>query len=210
MSLTKQLKDLLSRLKHRLHLFNKRSELVDKYLLNLRGIEIGAASYREFGLNTLNVDINDNQNADTVYCKRQLELAGRVAKVDVVAPGDNLPFEDNSWDFVLTSHVLEHFFDPIKALKEWNRVVKDGGYICLILPDKTKTVDKVRERTTLSELIDRHANGASSSEIAAHHNVWVLEDILELCKYLNLNVIEYREKDKKVKDSFIVMVKVSK
>lgn len=210
MSLAKGLKDFLSRLKHRLHLCDKRSELVDKYLKNLRGIEIGAASYRSFGLNTLNVDINDNQNTDTVYRKRQLELVGYVAKVDFVAPGDDLPFEDNSWDFVLTSHVLEHFFDPIKALKEWRRVVKDGGYICLILPDKRKTFDKDRERTTLNELIDRHANQDASSEIAAHYNVWVMEDVLELCKYLNYNVAEYREVDTKVKDSFVVMVKVSK
>lgn len=210
MILAKRLKDFLSRLKHRLHLFEKRSELVDKYLKNLCGVEIGAASYRDFGLNTLNVDINDNQKVDTVYRKRQLELTGKVSKVDFVAPGDELPFNDSFWDFVLTSHVLEHFFDPIKALKEWHRVVKDGGYICLILPDKRKTFDKKRERTALNELIDRHANQVSNSEIAAHHNVWVMEDVLELCKYLNYDVVEYRETDTKVKDSFIIMVKVSK
>jgi len=210
MTLTKQVKDLLSRLKHRFNIFNKHSELMDKYLKELRGIEIGAASYRNFGLNTLNIDINDNKRVDTVYCQRQMELTGYVAKVDIVSSGDDLPFKDNFWDFVLTSHVLEHFFDPIKALKEWNRVVRDGGYICLIIPDKRKTFDKERERTTLEELIQRHESQASNSEIAAHHNVWVLEDVLELCKYLNFNVVEYQEADTKVKDSFIVMVKVSK
>lgn len=210
MNMFKQVKDFLSRLKHKLHLFEKRSELVDKYLKNLHGIEIGAASYRNFGLNTLNVDINDNRNVETVYCKRQLELTGYVSKVDVVASGDDLPFKDSFWDFVLTSHVLEHFFDPINALKEWHRVVKDGGYICLILPDKRKTFDKERECTTLNELIDRHANKVLNSEISAHHNVWVMQDVLELCKYLNFEVVEHQEIDTKVKDSFIVMVKVSK
>nr|WP_300370618.1 methyltransferase domain-containing protein [Brachyspira sp.] len=32
--------------------------------------------------------------------------------------GDDLPFKDNAVDFVFVSHIFEHFYDPIKALKE--------------------------------------------------------------------------------------------
>jgi len=41
-----------------------------------------------------------------------------------IALGDELPFKDSSLDYVLSSHVIEHFFNPIKALLEWNRVIK--------------------------------------------------------------------------------------
>jgi ubiquinone/menaquinone biosynthesis C-methylase UbiE len=47
--------------------------------------------------------------------------------VHIVAWGDRLPFTNESVDFVINSHVLEHFFDPIKAIQEWLRVVKKGG-----------------------------------------------------------------------------------
>lgn len=52
-----------------------------------------------------------------------MKLLGRVAKVDIIAPGDHLPFSNNSQDFVLSSHVLEHFYDPIKTIKEWLRYI---------------------------------------------------------------------------------------
>lgn len=52
-----------------------------------------------------------------------MNLLGHVAKVDIVAPGDHLPFSNNSQDFVVSSHVLEHFYDPIKTIKEWLRYI---------------------------------------------------------------------------------------
>jgi ubiquinone/menaquinone biosynthesis C-methylase UbiE len=38
-----------------------------------------------------------------------------------------LPFEDNTFDFILCNHVLEHINDDIKAIKELYRVMKPGG-----------------------------------------------------------------------------------
>ncbi|MDQ7083787.1 MAG: methyltransferase domain-containing protein [Sulfurovum sp.] len=41
---------------------------------------------------------------------------------------ENLPFKDNSFDFVIASHVLEHSKDPEKFISEIQRVAK-AGYI---------------------------------------------------------------------------------
>lgn len=41
---------------------------------------------------------------------------------------------DSSLDFVFSSHNLEHLSDWQKALREWYRVLKVGGQICLYLP----------------------------------------------------------------------------
>ena len=40
-------------------------------------------------------------------------------------------------DFVYSSHTLEHIPDHVKALKEWFRILKPGGYLCLYLPHKS-------------------------------------------------------------------------
>lgn len=44
--------------------------------------------------------------------------------------------EDETFDFVYSSHTLEHLFKPQLALKNWWRVLKPGGYLILYLPDR--------------------------------------------------------------------------
>ena len=46
---------------------------------------------------------------------------------DVKADICNLPFEDNTFDFILCNHVLEHIEDDVKDINELYRVMKPGG-----------------------------------------------------------------------------------
>ncbi|CAN5388278.1 hypothetical protein BH10BAC4_BH10BAC4_25110 [soil metagenome] len=46
----------------------------------------------------------------------------------IEADGENMPFTDNEFDYVICCHVLEHVDHPDKFLKEISRVGK-GGYI---------------------------------------------------------------------------------
>ena len=39
----------------------------------------------------------------------------------------NLPLEDNTYDYILCNHVLEHVDDDLKAMSELYRVLKKGG-----------------------------------------------------------------------------------
>jgi ubiquinone/menaquinone biosynthesis C-methylase UbiE len=45
----------------------------------------------------------------------------------LLGSAQNLPFESNSLDFIVSLDVLEHVDDPITALQEINRVLKDDG-----------------------------------------------------------------------------------
>lgn len=50
--------------------------------------------------------------------------------------GENLPFPDESLDFVHSSHCLEHIENYVKALQEWYRVLQVGGYMIITVPHK--------------------------------------------------------------------------
>src|SRR5512137_2442781 len=45
-------------------------------------------------------------------------------------------FTTNSLDYVYSSHCIEDFEDTGSVLAEWLRVVKRGGYLCLLFPDE--------------------------------------------------------------------------
>lgn len=59
--------------------------------------------------------------------------------VDLDYPNYNgtiLPFDDNSQNYVYSSHVLEHITDYKASIKEWLRVTKPGGYIITVVPHR--------------------------------------------------------------------------
>lgn len=66
----------------------------------------------------IGIDVNPNCGADIVH------------SIDTLKE-----FEDNSVDFIISRHSLEHLIDPVKALKEWHRVLKLGGKMIIVLPD---------------------------------------------------------------------------
>jgi len=43
---------------------------------------------------------------------------------------------DECFDFVYSSHLLEHLDDPARALRNWWRVLKAGGYLILYVPER--------------------------------------------------------------------------
>lgn len=43
---------------------------------------------------------------------------------------------DNTFDFVFSSHCIEHLHDPAEGLKNWLRVTKPNGYVIFALPEE--------------------------------------------------------------------------
>jgi SAM-dependent methyltransferase len=176
-------------------------KLFHSYLDGLKGIEIGAAAHNDFGIDALNVD--RYAEMDTVYKDAERNLWGRAKPVDIVAPGHDLPLEDDSFDFVFASHVIEHIPDPIAALEEWRRVARK--YVVLVVPHRDRTFDRDRSLTPLSELIERHDAGFTSDE-DRHWTVWTCETFLELCDHLGFEVLEARDPDVKTGNGFALIL----
>jgi SAM-dependent methyltransferase len=180
------------------------SKFVTGHLGGLTGIEIGASAHNRFYLDAINVDRWGG--TDTEYKREERRMALRSARVDVVSPGDDLPFGDDSYDFVFSSHVIEHFPDPIKALYEWVRVAR--RYVVVIAPHRDRTFDADRPLTPVEELLERHREGLCSEE-DLHWSVWTCESFLEMCTRVGLRVIDSLDPDDKVGNGFAVVIDAS-
>ena len=55
-------------------------------------------------------------------------------KVDIICPATHLDFNDERFDTVFSTQVIEHVDDPFQMLKESFRVLKKGGYLILSAP----------------------------------------------------------------------------
>lgn len=93
------------------------------------------------------------------------ELAGvPLARVDVVDNGERLTrFADESQDFVIANHFLEHTQDPIGTLGSHLRVLKSGGILYLAVPNRHHTFDRRRPATPWEHLRRDHLDGPAGS-----------------------------------------------
>lgn len=181
------------------------SKLAHELLDGLRGIEIGGSAHNPFGLKTLNVDYTDDYN--TEFKQMEIQHAGQCLRVHVVSPGDDLPFKDGTLDFVISSHVIEHFYDPVKTIHEWLRVVKPGGYVFMIVPHKERTSDSDKPRTTLDEIINRHQYpNPPIPDHHGHYSVWITQDFIDICNHYNWPIIATQDVDDKVGNGFTVVI----
>ena len=189
------------------------SALAHKYLDGLTGLEIGGAAHNAFGLDTLNVDRFHNTDLGfEPYALEQVRLCGEVMPVDIVAYGDSIPVDDKSFDFVINSHVIEHFYDPISAIREWMRISRQ--YIFMIVPKRDALEsDRDKPLTEVEELANRffEQKGGTSDE---HHSRWTAATFLYMLDWIFLQpwakgweVVHVDTPDDKVGNGFSVVLK---
>jgi SAM-dependent methyltransferase len=87
-----------------------REGFFDKYIKGI-GIDIGASDDPI----TDDCDIWEKENGDAVF------MAG---------------VPDNRYDFVYSSHCLEHLDDPWEAIRNWWRILKSDGYLIIAVPNR--------------------------------------------------------------------------
>lgn len=67
---------------------------------------------------------------------------------------ENLPFENNSFDYIVCSEVLEHVIDPSVVLAELMRVVKKAGLIIVTIPDEI-IINKIKDMIDFFRLYNK-------------------------------------------------------
>ncbi len=95
-----------------------------------------------------------------------------------IAESTDLHFsKDISYDFILSSHVLEHCANPLKVIFEWMRVVRDGGVLIILLPHKDGAFDRRRPVTTLEHLIADYEANIGEDDLTHLSEILELHDL---------------------------------
>lgn len=73
---------------------------------------------------------------------KHLDINPSLPELDYVGPMWAVPVEDNTFDEVLSVHVIEHAPRPmwLPALKEWRRILKPGGMMEADTPNLDRNI----------------------------------------------------------------------
>lgn len=126
---------------------------------------------QEVSPNTYGVDINPESIAKAV--------ANNISVMDA----ENLEFEDGSFDKIYSSHTIEHVPDPVKMLREIERVLRPGGKVLLIYP-----AEPIRGLFSLIPAIMAFKNPLKARDIHLHK--LNPEKIKKMIKDLKLEYVE--------------------
>jgi len=89
---------------------------------------------------------------------------GAQIKVDCANVDDIKNIKDK-YDFVVTSHVIEHIANPIKAIKSWSdNILVSGGYILSVIPDYRYCFDRKRPITSIEHIVSDYNNNVNEDD----------------------------------------------
>lgn len=147
-------------------------------VLNKNGVEIGGPSVETGNTIYKHSDMMDNVifSNNTVWSTHTDTYNYYPGKSGRVFINDAVNIEsisDKSYDFCFSSHCLEHIANPLKAVNEWLRIVKDDGYIIMILPEKNACFDHNRNNTQFEILLHQYENNVGEDDLST------LPEILE-------------------------------
>lgn len=84
---------------------------------------------------------------------------------------------DGRYDFVLSSHTLEHLANPLGGLREWVRVIRPGGTLVLVVPHKDGMFDHRRPVTAWAHLLEDDARQTPEDDLTHLPEVLALHDL---------------------------------
>ena len=152
-----------------------------RYFEGKHGLEIGGASelFRSGSLLPIYpiAGAMDNCNFASVTTWQEGTQDSRYANQFICEATDLRNVNDGSYEFVISSHVIEHIANPLKALIEWKRVSCKDGVILVLCPDGRKTFDHNRPITPLSHLIEDYKQNVDEHDLTHLPEVLAKHDL---------------------------------
>jgi SAM-dependent methyltransferase len=149
-----------------------------RYLKGMRALEIGGPTdlFGDAGslpiYSCLQSVDNVNYSTHTLWQSEAVQFGKTL-----VCEGTELPVNDGTYDCLLSSHSLEHIANPIKALLEWKRVIRDRGLLLLILPNRRYTFDWRRPVTPIEHLREDFQRDTPETDLFHLDEVLALHDL---------------------------------
>lgn len=153
-----------------------------------KGLEIGGPSAL-FQEHEGSLPLYDHANSlDNVDISRETVWATHTDSYvfsDRKAPGKNIfcdgsalsRIADQSYDFVLSCHNLEHLANPVKALMEWKRVSRPNGGLILVLPHYRRTFDHRRAPTPVDHMLRDYETNMEEDDLSHLPEILRLHDL---------------------------------
>jgi len=138
---------------------SQRQAIAEQFLTG-QGLEIGAGD-RPFPVPPhVQVFYGDIRDAVSVqsYFKRADVRSGSPIDAQTFAGIAN-----NSLDFVISAHVIEHLRDPIGSIVNAIRVLRPTGVHILVVPDMRFTFDRGRPETTVEHTVRDYEDGGEGT-----------------------------------------------
>lgn len=142
-----------------------------------RGLEIGPLHNRVLYPEQADVhylDLLDQQGLRTKYAAHPDVYKSQIPEIDYVLFDDervrSIPEtigDDDPFDWVVASHVIEHVPDVIGWLQQVAEVTVDGGRLVLVVPDRRYCFDIHRPGTTVGQMLLEHELGSTVPSVRA-------------------------------------------
>lgn len=91
--------------------------------------------------------------------------------------GDLSSIPTPAFDFILSSHTLEHLANPLKAVMAYKDKLKEGGRLLTLLPHKEGTFDHRRPVTTLAHLREDLEKNTDETDLSHLPEILELHDL---------------------------------
>ena len=99
--------------------------------------------------------------------------SGLIGKRYIAEATDLKCIPSATYEGILASRVIEHVTNPLLALSEWLRVLKEKGVLVLLVPHKDGIFDHRRSVSALEHLVEDYKKGITE------HDLTHLPEILE-------------------------------
>lgn len=134
------------------------------WLLEGKGIEIGAL-YNPLPIKE-NLEVQYVDYVDSKILRETYQdKAEMIIDVDVIDTAEKLiNFHEDSLDFIIANHVIEHTVNPIGTLETFMKKLKKKGRLFLCVPNKRYTFDQRRQTTSFEHLLEDYKDDGENSK----------------------------------------------
>lgn len=120
-------------------------------------------------------------STDTVWVKQNSDdyhyykdKKGRVIINDAV---DISSVPNGEYDFVFSSHCLEHIANPLRAVREWLRIIKEDGHVIIVVPEKSQCFDHRRDYSDFAVLLSQYEKDVGEDDLSTLPEILAKHDL---------------------------------